>query len=88
MDLLNEFDKLNDALKQQRDEIQLQLHLASLEAKQEWEKSEQKWDQFINKLSDISDETKETTDEFIHATKIIGDELKSTYTRISERLSK
>ena len=88
MDLLNEFEKLNDALKQQRDEIQLQLHLASLEAKQEWEKSEQKWDQFINKLSEISDETKETTDELIHGTKIIGDELKATYTRISERLSK
>jgi len=86
MDILKEIDKLNEGLKQQRDEIKVQLHLASLEAKEEWEHAEKNWDKFIDKLATISDETKETSDEIIHATKMIGDELKFTYQRIKDRL--
>jgi len=36
----------------------------------------------------ITDDTKEASSDLIHATKIIGDELKETYKRISERLEK
>ena len=88
MDLKKEFDELTDALKQQRDEIEVQIHLASMEAKDEWQKAEQNWDQFIDKLGVITDDTKEASAELIQTTKIIGDELKNTYTRISERLKK
>ncbi|MCK5831912.1 MAG: hypothetical protein KAH20_16595 [Methylococcales bacterium] len=88
MGFKNEFDELSDALKQQRDEIQLQLHLASMDAKEEWEEAEKSWGGFIDSLGIITDETKETSDELIHATKVIGDELKETYKRITERLGK
>ena len=88
MDLKKEFDELTDALKQQRDEIEVQIHLASMEAKDEWQKAEQNWDQFIDKLGVITDDTKEASAELIQTTKIIGDELKNTYARISERLKK
>ena len=88
MDLKKEFDELTDALKQQRDEIEVQIHLASMEAKDEWQKAEQNWGQFIDKLGVITDDTKEASAELIQTTKIIGDELKNTYTRISERLKK
>jgi intergrase/recombinase len=87
MDILNEIDKLNDALKQQRDEIKVQLHLASLEAKEEWDKAEKNFDQFIDKVGIISDETKETGEDILHTTKVIGDELKTTYQRIKQRLT-
>ncbi len=87
MNIKKEFDELTDALKQQRDEIEVQMHLASMEAKEEWEKGEEKWGEFVDALGVITDDTKETTAELIHATKIIGDELKETYKRISERLS-
>ena len=43
MDLKKEFDELTDKLNQQRDEIQLQLHLASMEAKEEWQEAEGRW---------------------------------------------
>lgn len=88
MDLNKEFDELSNAIKQQRDEIEVQIHLASMDAKDEWQKAEKNWGQFIDGLGVITDDTKEASAELIHTTKIIGDELKNTYTRISERLKK
>ena len=88
MDLKKEFDELTDTLKQQRDEIEVQIHLASMEAKDEWQKAEKNWGQFIDGLGVITDDAKEASAELINTTKIIGDELKNTYTRISERLNK
>jgi len=88
MNLKKEFDELTDTLKQQRGEIQVQLHLASMDAKQEWQKAEKSWGKFVDALGVITDETKETSAELIHTTKVIGDELKETYKRISERLRK
>ena len=87
MDLKKEFNELTETLKQQRDEIGVQIHLASMDAKDEWNKAEQKWSEFIDGLGVITDETKEASDELLKTTKIIGDELKDTYKRISERLS-
>jgi len=87
MNISEELEKLAEGLKQQRDEINIQLHLASMEAKDEWEKSEHIWDEFLEKLMEVNDETKETGEQLIHTTKIIGDELKSTYDRIKDRLS-
>ena len=88
MDLKKEFDELSDLLKQQRDEIEVKIHLASMEAKDEWQKAEKNWDQFIDGLGVITDDAKEASSELIQTTKIIGDELKNTYARISERLNK
>lgn len=88
MDIKKEFSELTDALKQQRDEIEVQMHLASMEAKDEWKNGEEKWGAFVDALGVITDDTKEASSELIHATKIIGDELKETYNRISDRLGK
>ena len=88
MNIQKEFDELTDTLKQQRDELQLQIHLVSMDAKDEWIKAEKVWGKFINDLDLITDDTKETGAELVHATKVIGDELKETYLRISEQLGK
>lgn len=86
MDLTKEIAKFAEGLKQQRDEIILQLHLAGLDAKKEFEAAEKNWQQFKEKIADIGDETKETGEEFVQATKIIGEELKSAYKRIIDRI--
>jgi DnaJ-domain-containing protein 1 len=88
MNIIKEFNELTDVLKQQRDEIEVQIHLAAMEVKDEWQHSEKKWGEFIETLGIITDDTKETSSELIHAAKIIGDELNETYNRISERLRK
>lgn len=88
MDIKKEFNELTDVLKQQRDEIEVQIHLASMDAKDEWQQGEEKWGEFVDALGVITDDTKEASAELIHTTKIIGDELKETYRRISDRLAK
>ncbi|MGR9045754.1 MAG: hypothetical protein ACU83N_10690 [Gammaproteobacteria bacterium] len=83
---MKELEKLTDQIKHQRDEIQVQMHLAGMEAKEEWEKAEKKWDEFMIKAEEIKDDTQETTEELVTATKIIGDEITQAYKRIVERL--
>jgi len=50
MDIKKEFDELTDTLKQQRDKIEVQIHLASMEAKDEWKEGEKQWGEFIEPL--------------------------------------
>ncbi len=88
MQLKNELDLLVDVLKKQRDEIELQLHLVGMDAKEQWRKSETKWGDFVDQLGIINDDTKETSAEVIHATKMIGDELKELYRQIAAKLEK
>lgn len=87
MDLQKEFETLVETLKTERDEIKLKLHLASMDAKDEFEGVEKKWDEITEKAADIADDSKETSEEFIGKVKIVGDELKEAYTRIKAQLS-
>jgi hypothetical protein len=88
MNMKMEFDKLVEKLKAERDEINLKMHLASMDAKEEFAKAEIKWDQVKNTASKITDDAVETSEEFIAKAKIVGEELKETYNRIANRLSK
>jgi hypothetical protein len=81
------FDKLVEKLKMERDGINLKIHLASMDAKEEFEKAEIKWDQVKNTASKIADEAVEASEEYIAKAKIVGEELKETYNRIAKRLS-
>ncbi len=86
MSIRTEFDNLLEKLKSERDEIKLKLHLASLEAKEEFEEAEKNWDILKVKAAEIADDSKETSEEFIAKTKIVVEELKDAYSRISKRL--
>jgi hypothetical protein len=87
MDIKEEFDNLVEKLKRERDEITLKAHLASMDARKELEGAEKKWSQLKEKASEIADDTVETSEEYIAKAKIVGEELKETYKRISKRLS-
>jgi hypothetical protein len=87
MDIKEEFDNLVEKLKRERDEITLKAHLASMDARKELEGAEKKWSQLKEKASEIADDTVETSEEYIDKAKIVGEELKETYKRISKRLS-
>lgn len=82
-----EFEGLLAKLSAQRDELNLQLHLASMEAKEEYAEAEQKWDLVKQKASEIADDSVETTDEFIGAVKVVGEELAEAYQRIAKRIA-
>jgi hypothetical protein len=87
MELQEELAKLSETLKQQRDEIRLQIHLATADLKDEWEESEREWGHFKDKFAEIIDESKETTAEFLEKTRIVGEELKIAYKNIQKRMT-
>lgn len=87
MTVKQDFEKLIEKLKTERDEISLKLHLASMEAKEEFEAAESQWHQIRQKATEIADDTVETSDEYIAKARIIGEELKEAYSRIAKRLS-
>jgi hypothetical protein len=88
MNMKTELNKLIEKLKMERDEVSLKMHLASMDAKQEYEEAEKKWVEVKAKAAEIADDAVETSEEFIDKVKIVGEELKGTYSRISKRLSK
>ena len=87
MGLREDFDKLIDKVKSERDELNVKLHLASMDAKEELKDAEKKWDQLKEKASAIADDAVETSEEYIAKAKVVGEELKETYHRIAKRLS-
>lgn len=87
MSVKEDFEDLLNKLQTQRDEINLKLHLASMEARQEFEEAEQEWQQLKAKAADIADESVETSEDFISKAKIVAEELKEAYYRIGKRLS-
>ncbi|PKM12602.1 MAG: hypothetical protein CVV13_04630 [Gammaproteobacteria bacterium HGW-Gammaproteobacteria-3] len=86
MEFLKELESLTDKIKHQRDEIKVKIHLAGMEAKDEWEKAEEKFAEFKSKAEEIKNDTQETTEELVSATRVIGDEIGQAYKRIIERL--
>lgn len=88
MGMKEDFAALLEKLKTERDEINLKIHLASMDAKEEFEETEKKWRQLQTKVATMADEAKETSDEYIDKAKIIGDELKAAYHNITKRISK
>ena len=87
MSIKEEFGNLLDKLQVERDEINLKLHLVSMEAKQEFEEAEKEWSRLKIKAAEIADDSVETSEEFIAKAKIVGEELKEAYHRIAKRLA-
>ncbi len=87
MSVKEDFENLLDKLQTERDEINLKLHLASMEAKEEFEEAEKQWHRLKIKAAEIADDTVETSEEFLAKAKIVGEELKRAYNRIGKRLA-
>lgn len=87
MDIKEEFGNLINRINTERDQIKLKAHLASMDAKEELALAEEKWKQLKGKASEIADDAIDTSEEYISKAKIIGEELRETYKRISKRLS-
>lgn len=82
-----DFEKLWEKVKTQRDELRVQSHLAQAELKDEWQELEQKWDSAEQNLKKMQGEAKDTTDELVASAKVVMEELSSAYDRIKGRLS-
>ncbi len=86
MNVQEEFEKFRDGLLQQRDELLVQLNLAKLEAREEWEQTEAKLEALKCKLDAAAGEAKDASDDVWTSAKMLGEEIKSAYERIKSRL--
>ncbi len=84
----DEFDKFLDKLKQQRDELNLKMHLAKAEAHDEWGIAEQKWERLKGKSGLLANEAGESAKEIGEAAKLVAEEIKHRYDRIWKILTK
>lgn len=85
-DVKEQMTKALDHLKQQRDELQVQLHLAKADAKDEWARLESQWDEIKPKLEAARDEVGKTAESVGAALGMAIDELKKGYERLRSRL--
>lgn len=85
---MSDFDDLVDDLKQKRDELRVQIHLASKEVKDEWEELEEKMQEFSSKARKFSDDAnlKKTGEGLGEALAGVGHEIKLGYDRIKKAL--
>ncbi|MCG8686319.1 MAG: hypothetical protein MI892_15685 [Desulfobacterales bacterium] len=71
-------------IEQLRDELKLKAHLAKAEAKEEYEKLEDKWEKFKSQLKPLADEVKNTAENTGTALDVAADELKRGYKRLKK----
>lgn len=85
---MTDFDDLFEDLKQKRDELRVQMHLASREARDEWEELEEKMQEFSTKAKDFAGEAglRETGDGLGKALGSLGHEIKLGYERIRDAI--
>ena len=74
---MDDFDDFTAKLKQTRDELKLQMHLASKEAEEEWEDLIKDWDAFVQKT-----QLDKSADEVGEAAKELGMKIKTAFDRL------
>lgn len=77
-----EFDKFIAALKQQRDELNLQIHLAKAETREEWAGLEAKWAEVQGKTGQLRSVSGEVAGEVGAAARLLAEEIGRGYERI------
>lgn len=75
-----------EEIKNQRDELLLQIHLAEVDLREELESLEPKWLEVQENFKGIKSETEEAAQEVKHALYVIADELTIAYQKIKTRL--
>jgi uncharacterized coiled-coil DUF342 family protein len=82
-DLLTE---LISSLKQQRDELALQIHLGKAEAKEEWDRVQAKLDQLTADADPLKEAVEESAENVLESLKLVAGEIKNSFDRIRKSL--
>jgi chromosome segregation ATPase len=79
-------EKTISALKQQRDELALQIHLCAMEAKEEFDSATEKLNKMTAEYEPLKDAVEESAGNVMASLKLVGDELLSSFDRIRKSL--
>lgn len=80
------FEEMVSSLKQMRDELKVQIHLGKAEAKDEWEKLEEKWEELKVRGEPYAEAMEESAKGVGSALELVGAELKAGYERLKKLL--
>jgi len=83
---MDDLKKVLDDLKQQRDEINVKLHLAKAEVRDEWDTLETKWEDVKGKMITVNEAASQTKESVAAAAGLLVDEIKQGYERIKKAL--
>lgn len=83
----NSLDEVISKLKQERDELQLQMHLASMDAKDEYERLSGKCDDLTDQYEPVKDAVEDTTENIFAALGMVADELKVGFQRVRKAIT-
>lgn len=75
-----------DDLKRIRDEIRVQIQLGKAEAKELWDRSEEKIEELESKVKSISNQAEQPLQDVREAAQLLLDELRDGYKRIRKAL--
>ena len=81
-----DIEEIVEKLKQERDELSVKLHLAKMEASEEWQELERQWSKLEGKVKQLGDAAVESTGEVRAAAELLGQEIKAGFKRIAKRL--
>lgn len=73
-------------LKQERDELALQMHLGKEELKDEWDTVQHKLEQLTHRFEPMNKAVAETSEEVWESLKLVGEEIKQGFDRIRKSL--
>ena len=85
-DMRTRIDEMLEDLKQERDELQVRLHLAKLETSEEWQKLEAKMGKFESKAKQLGSVTAEASKDMGRAAKLLGEEIRDGFKKIARTL--
>ncbi len=86
MESKNTLSEMLERLKQERDELRVKVHLAKMDAEDEWRDIEERWEDLERRAADIADKTKETSASFLAASESLGAEIGEAFRRFRDRL--
>ena len=81
-DVKKRINEMLNELKQERDKLQVRLHLARLEAGDEWEKLDAQLVKLEARAKDLGDATAEASQDIGAAAKLLGEEIKDGLKKI------
>ncbi|NIP14879.1 MAG: hypothetical protein GWM88_09175 [Pseudomonadales bacterium] len=82
-----DIDEVVSALRTERDELRVRLHLLKAEARDEFEELEKKWQHLESRAAQVKEGAKESAEDIGAAAKTLAEEIGAAYTRIKKTLS-
>ena len=87
MSAKKQIEETISALKQQRDELALQIHLGAMEAKNEFSEAKEKLDRLSDEFEPLKSAVGESAENVYTALELLGQEVLSSFSRIRRSLS-